>query len=178
MSAKDFNQTLTPKSKIISDMLAFAYGDITKAKNWPSGSIDTIVNTANPTLMGSRQGVDGALHKAIDQSLGQKNSFNTLICKELKTKSRNNIIRCKRGHAVTTSGGNFCKKVIHVVGSKYDGTEKKKNICSSSCLHTLESCYYSIIEEIKKNPDIEEVGIPIIGADFFYIRILFYFFNN
>lgn len=163
MSTKKFNATLTPKSKIISDMLAFAYGDITNPKNWPSGNIDTIVNTANPTLMGSRQGVDGAIHKAIDQSL-KTSTFNQLICKELKTTYRNKIIRCKRGHAVTTSGGKFCKKVIHVVGSKYDGTEKGKNICSSSCLHTLESCYYSIVEEIKKNPDIEEVGIPIIGA--------------
>ncbi len=163
MSAKEFNSTSTLKSKNINDMLAFAYGDITNPENWPSGNIDTIVNTANPTLMGSRQGVDGAIHKAIDQSL-KTSTFNQLICKELKTTSRNKIIRCKRGHAVTTSGGNFCKKVIHVVGSKYDGTEKGKNICSSSCLHTLESCYYSIVEEIKKNPDIEEVGIPIIGA--------------
>ena len=164
MLTQKHDNSSTKKSKSINDMLDFAYGDITKSENWPSGVIDTIINTANPTLMGSNQGVDGALHKAIDQSLGQKNGFNNLICKELKTKSRNNIIRCKRGHAVTTSGGKFCKKIIHVVGSKYDGTEKKKNICSSSCLHTLESCYYSIIEEIKKNPDIEEVGIPIIGA--------------
>ncbi len=163
LSQKNDN-SLTQKSKSINDMLDFAYGDITKSKNWPSGTIDTIVNTANPTLMGSNQGVDGALHRAIDKSLGKKNSFNDLICKELKTNSRNKIIRCKRGHAVTTSGGKFCNKVIHVVGSKYDGTEKRPNICSSSCLHTLESCYYAIIEEIKRNPDIEEVGIPIIGA--------------
>ena len=164
MLTQKHDNSPTPKSKSINDMLDFAYGDITKSENWPSGVIDTIINTANPTLMGSNQGVDGALHRAIDQNLGKKNSFNDLICKELKTNSRNKIIRCKRGHAVTTSGGKFCNKVVHVVGSKYDGTEKRPNICSSSCLHTLESCYYSIIEEIKKNPDIEEVGIPIIGA--------------
>ena len=57
MSAKEFNSTSTLKSKNINDMLAFAYGDITNPQNWPSGNIDTIVNTANPTLMGSRQGV-------------------------------------------------------------------------------------------------------------------------
>ena len=29
--------------------------------------IDTIVNAAKPTLMGSKQGVDGAIHKVLDQ---------------------------------------------------------------------------------------------------------------
>lgn len=156
------SQTLVSKS--IIDMLDFAYGDITQRKNWPSGTIGTIVNTANPTLMGSNRGVDGTLHKEIDKQLPNNDSFNQHICNELRTASRNNIIRCKRGHAVTTSGCGFCSKVIHVVGSKYDGSPEKPYICSSSCLHTLESCYHAIIEEIRKNPEIEEVGIPIIGA--------------
>lgn len=158
------NNTSTEESKLIINMLDFAYGDITKSENWPSGTIGTIVNAANPTLMGSNRGVDGALHKKIDNSLPNNDTFNKHICEELKTNSYNNIIRCKRGHAVTTTGCDFCQKVIHVVGSKYDGSLEKPYICSSSCLHTLESCYHAIIEEIKKNPDIEEVGIPIIGA--------------
>lgn len=172
-----------PSPKNIAYMINIIAGDITDSSCWPSYSltsenkIDTIVNAAKPTLMGSNQGVDGALHSKIDSILEDGLKFKDLICRELNSLSSHNAIRCKRGHAVTTKGYGLCNQVIHVVGSKYDGnmiekiengvkiTEAKKHhICTSSCIHTLESCYYNIIEEIKKNPDIRFLGIPIIGS--------------
>ena len=169
--------------KNIAYMINIIAGDITDSSCWPGYSltsenkIDTIVNAAKPTLMGSNQGVDGALHAKIDAISEDGLTFNKHICCELKSLSSHNAIRCKRGHAITTKGYGLCNNVIHVVGSKYDGklvqktengrkiTEAKKHhICTSSCIHTLESCYYNIVEEIKKNPDIRFLGIPIIGS--------------
>ena len=176
-----FNSMTLPKN--IAHMINFIAGDITDSSCWPSFSltdgtmIDTIVNAANPTLMGSNQGVDGTLHNRINTLSYNGLSFNDNICKELETIPYNNAIRCKRGHAITTNGYGLCNKIIHVVGSKYDGKLIKKTendvektlapepyICSSSCIHTLESCYHNIVEEIKKNPDIKFIGIPIVGA--------------
>lgn len=127
--------------------------------------------------MGSNQGVDGLLHDKINAIAKDGLTFNEHICHELETISYNNTVRCKRGHAITTKGYGLCNKVIHVVGSKYDGRLIKKTengiekteatkpyICTSSCIHTLESCYYNIVEEIKKNPNIKFIGIPIIGS--------------
>lgn len=166
-------------SKQINNMFEVVCGSIVDETKWYNNKIDTIVNAANPTLMGSDKGVDGAIHKAIDDKVGQAGSFNKMICNELKTKQGNCIIRCKRGEAVTTSGGKLCKYVIHVVGAKYDGkfVEKincdgtkverrpsKIKTCTSSCVKTLESCYQEIIEEVKNRPDIKVLGVPIIGA--------------
>mgnify|MGYP003291848153 CR=1 FL=1 len=44
--------------KRINSMLQVVQGDITDAANWQSSKIDTIVNAAKPTLMGSNQGGD------------------------------------------------------------------------------------------------------------------------
>lgn len=151
-------------------MLQVVQGDITDAANWQNSKIDTIVNAAKPTLMGSNQGVDGAIHRIMDQHLGKQGAFNRKICKELKSSKEHDIIRCKRGEAVTTKGYSFCRYIIHVVGTKYDGllkpdgTRPKGYECTSSCIKTLESCYFKIVEEIKKHTDIETVGIPIIGS--------------
>lgn len=165
--------------KKIEEMFEVVCGSIVDETKWYNNKIDTIVNAAKPTLMGSNQGVDGAVHKAIDEKAGKKGNFNKIICDQLKTKQWNSVIRCKRGQAVTTSGGKLCKYVIHVVGVKYDGKFVKKikcdgtkveekpsriKTCTSSCVKTLESCYHAIIEEVKKRPDIKVVGIPIIGA--------------
>ena len=154
-----FNSMTLPKN--IAHMINFIAGDITDSNYWPSFSltdgnmIDTIVNAANPTLMGSNQGVDGALHDRINSLSYDNLSFNENICRELETIPYNNTIRCKRGHAITTNGYGLCNKIIHVVGSKYDGKliketengvektiDPKPYICSSSCIHTLESCYH------------------------------------
>lgn len=156
--------------KKINSMLQIIQGDITDAACWENGKVDTIVNAAKPTLMGSNQGVDGAIHRIMDQHLGKQGDFNREICKELKTSKGDAIIRCKRGEAVTTGGYGFCNHIIHVVGTMYDGVSKtdgtctKGHECTSSCVKTLESCYFKIVEEIKKHTDIEAVGIPIVGS--------------
>lgn len=156
--------------KKINGMLQIIQGDIIDAAKWENGKIDTIVNAAKPTLMGSNQGVDGAIHRIMDQHLGKQGAFNRKICEELKTSKGDAVIRCKRGEAVTTKGYKFCNHIIHVVGTMYDGllkldgTPPKRRECTSSCIKTLEACYFKIIEEIKKYADIETVGIPIIGS--------------
>ena len=133
-------------------------GDITDKKLLKKLRVDAIVNAANPTLMGSNQGVDGAIHAKLPK-------LKKRICKELGTDRLANRQRCGRGKAVTTSDGEkgkkLCRYIIHTVGSKYDGSGE---ICSSSRIQTLENCYHSVIDEVKKHPDIRNVAVPVIGA--------------
>lgn len=69
--------------KNIADMLKIELGDIANKKRLKELDIDTIVNAAKPTLMGSSQGVDGAIHKKIDKKLKpSKSSFNEKIREE------------------------------------------------------------------------------------------------
>jgi O-acetyl-ADP-ribose deacetylase (regulator of RNase III) len=131
--------------------------------------IDAIVNAAKPTLMGSGQGVDGAIHSKIDAFFGEKGEFNKRICEELGQQSGENgsRVRCQRGQAVITKGYNLSKYIIHVVGSLYDGQYGwKKHLfsCSSSRIRTLESCYREIIRTARAHPDIKNIAVPIIGA--------------
>ena len=136
--------------KNIADILEVVRGRIEDADQIKSRKIDTIVNAANPTLMGSDQGVDGSIHKAVNGHLKKGRTFAEKICKELdqnsgkKTKNKN-IIRCCRGKAVKTGGYGLCENIIHVVGSQYDGKSKSGIDCSSSRINTLESCYYEMI---------------------------------
>lgn len=146
-------------SKNIGNMIKIVQGNIINKKG--NSNIDVIVNAAKPTLMGSNQGVDGAIHVAIDNILGNNGSLNKKICEELDT-SEGTIIRCERGAAITTEGYGLCNKIIHVVGIPYDAENTK--LCTASCLNTLESCYYAIVNELKKNLDAKEVRIPIIGS--------------
>lgn len=184
---------MNTEEKIIADMLHIHLGDISSKNeldtcleqliSGQSLAIDTIVNAANPTLMGSNQGVDCAIHKAVDEILGYPGAFNEKICSELdslseKEATNNRIaarIRCPRGKAVMTKGYGFCDYIIHVVGSRYDGKDVSKSqsfkkqrrvfgTCSSSRIKTLESCYYEIINIVKKHPDIKNVAIPIVGS--------------
>lgn len=85
--------------------------------------MDAIVNAAKPTLMGSSQGVDGAIHSKIDAFLRGAGEFNKKICEELEQRNEGdgNRIRCRRGQAVITKGYNLSEYIIHVVGSLYDG---------------------------------------------------------
>lgn len=173
------------KDKNIYDMLDVKQGDISSKDFLKRCHIDTIVNAANPTLMGSNQGVDGAIHKAIDALLASANTtFNREICREIdydNSVSQNEKIeetariRCRRGKAVMTKGYGLCNYVIHVVGSEYDGIsgadsdlEKERNnknrSCSSSRIQTLESCYYEIVKLIRQHPDIKSVAVPIISS--------------
>lgn len=154
------------KEEIIKSIV-FYEADIVDKRELRKLRIDTIVNAANPTLMGSSRGVDGAIHKTIDRSFksqGKKSCFKNKICEELGTGEEKNLIRCQRGEAVITSGHNLCKYVIHVVGAKYDGNQGLIRDCSSSAVHILESCYYNIVKRIKEHPDIKNVAIPIISS--------------
>lgn len=145
--------------------------------------IDTIVNAADPTLMGSNNPatVDYKVHQAIDDLLkkqykGNKKkhpkTFNEMICKELSVidggrtvgNPEEKRIRCTRGNAVLTKGYGLCSYVIHVVGARYDGDISKKKECSNSRVRTLESCYYKMVEIIRSHPDIKNVAIPIISS--------------
>lgn len=180
------------KRKKINQMLHVVCGDISNRVVYKKdlngiGEIDTIVNAAKPTLMGSNQGVDGAIHKAVDECLRKcdkefakkyddKSLFNIKICEELDEgkKEIENRIRCSRGHAVLTKGYGLCKYIIHVVGAVCDIEEKEEPLwnicayikmrCSSSRLRQLESCYYEIVKVIREHPDIKNIAIPIIGS--------------
>ncbi len=151
-------------SKEMMKMFSLVEGNIADKKLLRSKNIDTIVNAANPTLMGSSQGVDGAIHKAIYELSGRKHRFHEIICNEMKTSDKKNVIRCKRGKACMTSGYGLCKNVIHVVGAIYDGMPGKRENCSSSRIQIMESCYSEIVKLIKEHTDIKSIAIPFIGA--------------
>ena len=163
--------------KQIQDMMEIVKGSLVDETKWPNNKIDTIVNAAKPTLLDGGQGVDGAIRSALDAKETKTGCLEEIIDQELQTTKGD--IRCKRGHAVRTSGGKLCKNIIHVVGAKYDGKfvtkmnndgsetklrPSKRVTCTSSCVKTLESCYEAIIEEVKRRPNIQYVGIPIIGS--------------
>ena len=174
------NMAAKPASKNISNMLHIFYGDISnksilaqfRLDDEQTIKIDTIVNAAKPTLMGSNQGVDGAIHNKIDHLLHQSNcpeDFNAMIRRELDKDGQLNRIRCRRGHAVMTGGYGLCDNVIHVVGSICDIEPfvrilRPYEICSSSRIRALESCYYEIVKIIREHLDIRNVAVPIIGS--------------
>ena len=98
------------RPKNIESMLSITPGNITNPDLWKKHHIDTLVNTANPTLMGSNQGVDGEIHRVFDKYLHKKFSqkkhkskikptLNQNICAELNTTNDPHLIRCKRGEA-------------------------------------------------------------------------------
>lgn len=150
--------------KPLSNMFCFIKGNIADKTLLDSKQIDTIVNAANPTLMGSSQGVDGAIHKAVYELSGRKKCLDKRICKETQTSTKKGMIRCRRGSACMTSGYKLCRNIIHVVGAEYDGTSQKKENCSSSRISITESCYSEIVALLKKHTDIKRIGIPIIGS--------------
>ncbi len=162
------------ENKNIGNMIHLVKGKIVDKNKWKNGKIDTIVNAANPTLKGSSQGVDGSIHRSVNRYLKNKGkkqeTLSNLICRELGNPDSANKIQCARGQAVTTSGYGFCKWIIHAVGTHYDGPADKDGnplkhgYCSSSCIGKLESCYFSVVNELKKHLDMKVVGIPIIGA--------------
>lgn len=139
---------------------------------------DTIVNAAKPTLMGSNQGIDGAIHTAIDKILSSKGEsvansessssiikrFRDKIQEELGSNTRSDRIRCPRGNAVITKGYGLCDHIIHAVGIPYDGNINENKDCSSSRVNTIESCYLEIMKIVKRSDTIKNIGIPIIGS--------------
>lgn len=151
------------RSDGIAGMIKIVKEDITNKESLKANGINAIVNAAKPTLMGSNQGVDGAIHKTINDKLPGNKQFKDYICDELKTEKKENIIRCQRGKAVITSGNSLCQYVIHAVGTKYDVEPGKSGEPSSSRVQMLENCYYEIIKIIK-DKDIKNIAIPIIGS--------------
>lgn len=170
----------TDPDRLVGDMLHAVIGNVgdpvflhnvTVGKRKTTNvEIDTIVNAAKPTLMGSNQGVDGAVHEAIDNILHKKGGFNEKIREELDGKPGGVLggrVRCERGSAVMTKGYGLCRYVIHAVGTVFDcksDLAKKLEICSSSRVRILESCYREIVRVIRAHPEIKNVAIPIIGS--------------
>lgn len=152
--------------KNISRMFHLVKANIADKSSLAQNAIDTVVNTAKPTLMGSDNvnSVDYAIHAAVNATLPAGKTFKGEILESIDREKGENAIRCQRGQAVCTSGYGFCGHVIHVVGAKNDGERRWIGECSSSRIETLESCYYSVVERIKENPDIKNVAVPIIGA--------------
>ena len=93
------------EQKINASTLILIQGDITQE------STDALVNAANQHLAGGG-GVDGAIHRA----------GGPLIMQECRK-----IGGCPIGHAVITTGGNLkAKYVIHTVGPRYQGGNKRE----------------------------------------------------
>ena len=103
-------------------------------------SIDTVVNSASPDLMGGKENtVDWMLHKLIDGKLAEKDedcTFNQKICRELadgnapafsKGEECISRIRCPRGKAVLTRGYGFCDYVLHAVGTRLHSKEETED---------------------------------------------------
>lgn len=153
------------RDKKISDMMFVCSEDIIELVK--RRKIDAVVNAANPTLMGSNQGVDKSIHDAVNRGLRDGKNFKDIIRAQLDGESLKNeqSFRCKRGEVRVTSGEGLCPYVIHAVGVEYDGKKnRKRSLCSSSCVITLEKCYLEIVKALREHPDIKSVAIPIIGA--------------
>ena len=107
--------------RLIESMIEIRKGSIETASN--EFGVDAIVNCADPTLMGSDNNVDGAIHGVIDRRAGESGYFKKKIKEEFKGKyhsEKEKIIRCQRGEAVITKGYGLCDYVIHAVGPKSD----------------------------------------------------------
>ena len=157
-------QMRTPDKKI-SDMLFICSEDI--AEFVRRRRIDAVVNAANPTLMGSDQGVDKSIHDAVSRGYPAGKKFKDTIREQIdgNLEKSEKTFRCKRGEVRVTSGESLCRYVIHAVGTEYDGKKNGKlSLCSSSCIITLEKCYVEIVKALREHPDIRSVAIPIIGA--------------
>ena len=150
----------------INEIVEVIKGDIiTESVN---RKVTAIVNAAKPTLMGG-SGVDGAIHKKMDELLNNngedgKNSFNDKIKQALDNEKvlPDNTVRCQRGEARITENSEevtkkkFPRYIIHAVGPKYDG--------GSECIQTLARCYENIMQIVKDTPDIKSLTVPIISS--------------
>lgn len=106
--------------KNIKDLLVVVSGNIVDARQIQNIHIDTIVNAANPTLMGSNQG-DGAIHAAVNRLLTETGeTLADRIYDELHTGYEKNLFRCEHGKSIVASGHELCKRIIYVVEIPYD----------------------------------------------------------
>ena len=114
-------------------------GDITKIE------VDAIVNAANTSLLGGG-GVDGAIHKA---------AGSTVLDECYKIRNRQG--GCKVGEAVITNAGNLsAKKIIHIVGPKWN--DRKSNEAEK-----LKSCYLECLRLAEEN-NLKSIAFPNIST--------------
>jgi O-acetyl-ADP-ribose deacetylase (regulator of RNase III) len=129
-------------------------------------NVNAVVNSANPSLMGSHSNVDYAIHNAVDTIKNQQGWLDSELTRAFRRKyrtSKRDIIRCGRGDAVITKGYGFCEYIIYAVGPKSDWNNGKYGY-SSSCVETLAACYKKIMKLIFEHPAIEQVAIPVISS--------------
>lgn len=128
--------------------------------------VNAIVNSAHPTLMGSTNHVDGAIHNMVNSKNETTDFFKKEIIKQFSDKvhtENERVIRCERGKAVITKGYGLCDWIIHAVGPKSDRNDGRFGY-SSSCIEMLTDCYRNIMDIIFEYPSIEKVAIPVISA--------------
>jgi O-acetyl-ADP-ribose deacetylase (regulator of RNase III)/HD superfamily phosphodiesterase len=113
-------------------------GDITDEE-------DTIVNAANPGLLGGG-GVDGAIHCAAGPKMDEE-------CLAIIKR----IGRLEPGNAVITGGGNLkAKHVIHTVGPIWHGGKSKEE-------EVLRSAYLNSLRVAKEN-GLKKISFPSIST--------------
>lgn len=137
---------------------------VDSVKRW---GVDAIVNTAHPTLRrGDKDCVDGAINKKIDEASGETDKLQEIIEEEWAAQYKGNppIVKCKRGDILVTSGGDFCRYIIHTVGPENDNDGKWPAVSSSRCTNILRKCYRKIIFEALQNAKIKKIAIPVISA--------------
>lgn len=129
--------------------------------------VDALVNAAHPTLRkGKGHCVDAAINKKIDTLSGRENRLREIIQEEWERQypDDKSVIKCKRGDIFITSGDKLCKYIIHTVGPKNDKDNRKPEVCSSSCINTLRSCYKKMTLEALQNREIKKIAIPILSS--------------
>jgi len=112
-------------------------GDITDEEG-------TIVNAANPTLLGGG-GVDGAIHRAAGPEMDEE-------CLAIIKR----IGRLEPGNAVITGGGNLKVKVIHTVGPVWHGGRSREE-------EVLRSAYLNSLRVAKEN-GLKKISFPSIST--------------
>lgn len=161
--------------KKISSIFKIVSGDVIQMAK--DNAVDTIVNSANPSLM-MGNGMDKQIHRAIDDAFNDGETFNDKIRQDLDgdTIYAEQIVRCKEGCAVLTKGYSLCNRIIHTVGPYNDKT--------NSSVQQLENCYKSILKIAFENHEIRKMAIPVISAcskDFEYekaVRVAVVSINN
>lgn len=127
--------------------------------------VEMIVNAAKRTLMGGN-GVDGAIHKAIDDLNNKTGFFKEMIKAELDgtIPKKDDINRCDYGKAVVTKGYKLANYVVHAVGPKWDGNDKKVgDSCSKSCIDKLKRCYESVLDCMLEY-GCNTIAVPVISS--------------